>query len=118
MLHQEIGRIEAEADSASDMIWIAGGTFRMGSDQHYPEEAPAHRVSVDGFWIDRTPVTNSEFRKFVKATGYVTFADTPPDPKDSPGALPNMLRAASLVFSPPQHQVDLRNWGEWWNFRA
>jgi sulfatase modifying factor 1 len=106
------------AEAHSDMVWIPGGTFRMGSDQHYPEEAPAHRVSVDGFWIDRTPVTNSEFRKFVKATGYVTFAEIPPDPKDYPGALPNMLRAASLVFSPPQHQVDLRNWGEWWNFRA
>ena len=51
------------------MIWIAGGTFRMGSDQHYPEEAPVHRVTVDGFWIDRTPVTNRQFKAFVKATG-------------------------------------------------
>ena len=50
----------------SDMCWIPGGTFRMGSDQHYPEEAPVHRVTVDGFWIDRTPVTNREFRKFVE----------------------------------------------------
>ena len=57
------------------MIWIPGGTFRMGSDDHYPEEAPVHRVTVDGFWIDRTPVTNRDFRKFVRATGYITFAE-------------------------------------------
>ena len=50
------------------MIWIPGGTFRMGSDRHYPEEAPVHRVTVDGFWMDRTPVTNREFRAFVEAT--------------------------------------------------
>ena len=73
------------------MIHVAGGTFRMGSDKHYPEEAPVHRVTVDGFWIDRTPVTNRQFKEFVKATGHVTFAEIPPDPKDYPGALPHML---------------------------
>ena len=56
------------------MVWIPGGTFRMGSDKHYPEERPAHRVSVDGFWIDRYPVTNARFKRFVAETGYVTFA--------------------------------------------
>ena len=60
-----------EPSSLPGMVWIAGGTFRMGSDRHYPEEAPAHRVSVDGFWIDRTPVTNRQFGEFVRATGYV-----------------------------------------------
>ena len=84
-----------------DMVWIPGGTFRMGSDNHYPEEAPVHRVTVDGFWIDRTPVTNRHSSEFVKATGHVTFAEIPPDPKDYPGALPHMLYAGSLVFSPP-----------------
>ena len=54
---------------SSDMVWIAGGTFRMGSDRHYPEEAPVHRVTLDGFWIDRTPITNRQFRDFVRATG-------------------------------------------------
>ena len=68
------------------MVWIPGGTFRMGSDRHYPEEAPVHQVSVDGFWMDRTPVTNREFRRFVAETGYVTFAEKAPDPKDYPGA--------------------------------
>jgi formylglycine-generating enzyme len=99
-----------------DMIWIPGGTFRMGSDQHYPEEAPAHRVWVDGFWIDRTPVTNRRFKAFVKATGHVTTAQTAPDPKDYPGALPEMLYAGSLVFSPLPRVDDLTDWSQWWTF--
>jgi len=103
-------------DRARDMVWISGGTFRMGSDKHYPEEAPSHRVSVDGFWIDRTPVTNRQFKAFVKATGHVTTAEIPPDPKDYPGALPHMLYAGSLTFTPPQRPVDLRDWSQWWSF--
>jgi formylglycine-generating enzyme required for sulfatase activity len=105
------------APDAQSMVWIEGGTFRMGSERHYPEEAPARRVRVDGFWIDRTPVTNREFRAFVKATGYVTLAEVPPDPNDYPGALPHMLRAGSLVFAPPKHPVDLTDWSQWWQFR-
>lgn len=100
-----------------DMIRIQRGTFRMGSDDHYPEEAPAHRVTVDGFWIDRTPVTNRAFRKFVNATGYVTFAEIKPDAKDYPGALPHMLKAGSLAFTPPQHAVELNDWSQWWRFK-
>ena len=99
------------------MIWIPGGTFRMGSDKHYPEEAPVHRVTVDGFWIDRTPVTNRQFKEFVNATGYVTFAEIPPDPKDYPGALPHMLYAGSLVFTPPQAARSICATGaQWWTF--
>jgi sulfatase modifying factor 1 len=97
------------------MVFIPGGTFRMGSDRHYPEEAPVHRVTVEGFWIDRTPVTNRQFKEFVKATGHVTFAETAPDPKDYPGSLPHMIYAGSLVFTPPAGPVDLRNFGEWWS---
>jgi len=89
----------------------------MGSDKHYPEEAPAHFVKVDGFWIDRKPVTNDEFKGFVEATGYVTFAEIPPDPKDYPGALPEMLQPASLVFAPPGRPVDLRDFRNWWVFK-
>ena len=59
------------------MIWIPPGTFVMGSDQHYPEEAPAHTVELAGFWIDRGPVTNAQFLKFVKASGYRTVAERP-----------------------------------------
>jgi formylglycine-generating enzyme required for sulfatase activity len=99
------------------MIFIAGGTFRIGSERHYPEEAPARRVTDSGFWIDRTPITNREFRKFVNETGHVTFAEMPPDAKDYPGALPHMLKAGSLVFTPPKHPVDLRDWSQWWKFK-
>jgi formylglycine-generating enzyme len=113
-----VALVERREQSAPlNMIRIPGGTFRMGSDRHYPEEAPIHRVTVDGFWIDRTPVTNREFRKFVNATGYVTFAEIAPDPKEYPGALPHMLKAASLVFTPPKQPVDLRDWSQWWNFK-
>ena len=100
------------------MIHLSGGTYKMGSDDHYPEERPAHRVSVDAFWIDATPVTNRQFADFVEATGHVTFAEIPPDPRDYPGALPEMLRPASLVFQPPAHRVtNLSNWNQWWNYR-
>ncbi len=99
------------------MIWIGGGTYRMGSEKHYPEEAPAHDVTVSGFWIDLTPVTNAEFRKFVDATGYVTLAERPPDLRDYPGAVLEMLRAGSLVFRAPERSVDLSNWANWWTFR-
>jgi formylglycine-generating enzyme required for sulfatase activity len=106
------------AEARPDIVWIAGGTFRMGSDRHYPEEAPAHRVTVSGFWMDRTPVTNRQFRAFVNATGYLTFAEIAPDPKDYPGALPHMLKPGSLVFAPPRHRIaDLSDWSQWWKFR-
>jgi formylglycine-generating enzyme required for sulfatase activity len=99
------------------MVFIPGGTFRMGSDRHYPEEAPTHRVSVDGFWIDETPVTNAQFREFTDATGYVTFAEIAPRAEDYPGALPHMLRAGSLVFNAPRKPVGLNDWSRWWEFR-
>ena len=112
--------IEKEAPSSlapGGMAHIPGGIFRMGSDQHYAEEAPSHLVKVNGFWIDRTPVTNRQFRKFVNATGYVTFAEIAPDAKDYPGALPHMLKAGSLVFTPPKGQVTCSDWSQWWNFK-
>jgi formylglycine-generating enzyme len=99
-----------------DMVWIPGGTFHMGSNHHYPEEAPVHRVAVDGFWIDRTPVTNRQFKQFVNATGHMTTAQLIPDAKDYPGARREMLYAGSLVFSPPAHVTDLRDWSQWWTF--
>jgi len=105
------------ASVRQDMIWIPGGIFRMGSDRHYPEEAPAHVVTVDGFWIDRTPVTNASFWQFVQGTGYTTSAELKPDARDYPGALPKMLRAGSLVFTPPKHAVPRDQWGHWWQFK-
>jgi formylglycine-generating enzyme len=86
----------------------------MGSDHHYPEEAPAHRVEVDGFWIDRYPVTNDEFGWFVAATGYITVAETALDPADFPGAPLENLVPGSLVFRPTAGPVDLRHLSQWW----
>ncbi|MEY9558676.1 formylglycine-generating enzyme required for sulfatase activity [Sinorhizobium fredii] len=99
-----------------EMVWIPGGTFLMGSDRHYPEEAPAHKVEVTGFWMDACTVTNQEFAAFVEATGYVTLAERPVDPKDYPGAKPDMLAPASVVFSKPRTRVDLRNHYNWWAY--
>src|ERR1700710_3090912 len=93
--------------SPTDMQWVPGGTFLMGSDKHYPEEAPAHRVSVGGFWMDTYAVTNSRFAEFVGATGYVTVAERPADPADYPGAPPEMLVPASTVFVQPAHRGPL-----------
>ena len=107
---------EARQPDTDGMVFVPGGTFRMGSDRHYPEEAPVHRVTVDGFWMDRTPVTNRQFKEFVRATGYVTTAEVQPDPADYPGALPHMIYAGSLVFLPPGRPVDLKDWSQWWDF--
>jgi sulfatase modifying factor 1 len=115
-MRAHIPRERAAEGKGASMAWIPGGTFRMGSNDHYPEEAPAHRVTVDGFWIDQVPVTNRDFLKFINATGYITFAELKPDAADYPGALPHMLRAGSLVFTPPEHPVDLA-WSQWWAFR-
>lgn len=101
--------------SPSDMAWIPGGVFSMGSNDHYPEEAPQHRVRVDGFWMDLHPVTNEHFRQFVDATGHVTFAEIAPRAEDYPGAVPEMLHPGSIVFMQPRHRVDLRVC-TWWNF--
>jgi formylglycine-generating enzyme len=100
------------------MIWICGGTFRMGSDKHYPEERPVHRVTVDGFWIDPYPVTNARFARFVDATGHQTFAEKVPRAEDYPGALPEMLFAGSLVFVQPAGPVNLGDVRNWWKYVA
>ncbi|WP_445215800.1 SUMF1/EgtB/PvdO family nonheme iron enzyme [Bradyrhizobium sp. Pa8] len=94
-----------EDPAGEGMPYVPGGTFRMGSDRHYPEEAPAYLVTVDEFWMDRAPVTNRQFRKFLNATGYVTVAEITPDAKDYPGALPHTLMAGSLVFTPPKRAL-------------
>jgi sulfatase modifying factor 1 len=88
----------------------------MGSDRHYPEEARAHAVTVDGFWIDAAPVTNRQFMAFANATGYVTLAEKAPDRSFYPGAKAHMLRAGSLVFDPPDHPVLTNDLSQWWKF--
>jgi formylglycine-generating enzyme required for sulfatase activity len=116
-LHVRTSSPATTARGETEMAWVPGGTFRMGSDNHYPEERPVHSVEVNGFFIDVTPVTNAHFRAFVAATRHITVAEIAPDPKDYPGALPHMLKAGSLVFTPPDRPVDIRDWSRWWQFR-
>jgi formylglycine-generating enzyme len=99
------------------MVWVPGKTYLMGFDRHYPEERPTHRVAVDGFWMDRHPVTNDRFGRFVEATGHVTLAEIVPDPAQYPGALPHMLYAGSLLFVQPAGPADRSNIGNWWTFQ-
>jgi len=99
-----------------DMSWIPGGNFIMGSDAHYAEEAPAHPVQVDGFWMDTAAVTNAEFARFVASTGYVTLAERPLDPAQFPGATPELLVPGGLVFQKPSRPVPLRDLRHWWAY--
>jgi formylglycine-generating enzyme len=109
--------ITEDANESTGMIHVPGGRFTMGSNTHYPEEAPAHRVAVDSFWIDTAPVTNRQFQTFIEATGYVTSAEIAPDPRDYPGANPELLRPASLVFEPPRHRViNHSDITQWWTY--
>lgn len=108
------------------MVWIPGGEFSMGAldppatdsaaMQGAADARPVHRVYVDGFWMDRTDVTNDEFAKFVEATGYVTVAERKPRAEDFPGAPPENLVAGSVVFSPPAHAVPLNDHFQWWSY--
>jgi formylglycine-generating enzyme len=99
-----------------NMVWVPGGTFLMGSNDFYPEERPVHRVAVDGFWIDEHPVTNAQFRRFVKETGYLTVAERPLDPTAYPGVDPSLLVPGSLVFRKTRGPVDLRDVRAWWAY--
>jgi formylglycine-generating enzyme required for sulfatase activity len=99
------------------MTWIPGGEFWMGADDdHMLDTKPWHRVYVDGFWMDKIDVTNEQFARFVKATGYVTIAERKPRPEDYPGAPPENLVAGSMVFTPPGHSVPLNNHFQWWDY--
>jgi formylglycine-generating enzyme required for sulfatase activity len=99
------------------MVLVPGGTFAMGSDRHYAEEAPVHEVTVGSFWMDEHPVTNLEFLRFVKDTGHVTLAEQEPDPDQYPDAIPELLFAGSVVFQRTAGPVDLANHYNWWTWR-
>ena len=108
------------------MVWIPGGEFRMGSEHALarPDERPPHRVKVDGFWLDQTEVTNTQFAAFAKATGYQTVAERPIDweelkkqvPPGTPKPDDAQLQPGSLVFTPPPGPVDTRNSAAWWTW--
>jgi sulfatase modifying factor 1 len=97
------------------MVWVPAGEFWMG-DEGFDDARPLHRVAVDGFWMDRTEVTNSQFACFVLETGYVTIAERKPDPKDFPGAPPERLVPGSIVFTAPPPGVAVDDYLDWWRY--
>jgi formylglycine-generating enzyme len=128
----EVGRHDSGSDPAAPafppckgppgpapegMVWIPGGTFWMGSDdERMPDAKPVHQVSVDGFFIDKTEVTNRQFERFVRATAYITVAERKPDPKDFPDVPPQKLVSGSIVFTPPSEDVSYDNPLVWWRY--
>src|SRR5271168_3895359 len=116
----------APARAPAGMTWIPGGEFSMGAQDAADmndvgmkatlDSRPIHRTYVDGFFMDKTDVTNAEFAKFVKATGYVTIAERKPRAEDFPGAPPENLVAGSVVFAPPDHPVPLNDHFQWWTY--
>ncbi len=103
--------------SLDGMVWVPGGTFWMGCENcHMPDALPVHRVTVNGFWMDKTPVTNAQFEKFVKATGYITIAERKPDPKDFPGVPLENLVPGSAVFTQTAEDVPLDDYLRWWRY--
>ena len=100
----------------AELVWIPDQTATLGSDSHYPEEAPARTVAVEGFWIQARQVTNAEFAQFVDATGYVTVAERPLNPADYPGAPAQNLEPGSMVFHRTSGPVDLRHLSQWWTW--
>jgi formylglycine-generating enzyme required for sulfatase activity len=103
-------------DNLAGMIPLPGGAFIMGSERFYADEAPSRRVQVRPFRIDRGPVTNAQFARFIEATGYVTVAEIPPNPADYPDMLDGMGYAGSLVFHRTAVPVDVRDPSQWWSF--
>ena len=109
-----LGTVASVGAGDERMVRIPGGTFTMGSNRHYPEEAPAHPVKVSGFWMDRYPVTNAQFHAFVRATGYVTVAERAPNSETYPGVDPDLLVAGSLVFRRPGARATSHH--DWWAY--
>jgi formylglycine-generating enzyme required for sulfatase activity len=121
-----IVKVVQQAGGLPGMVWVPGGEFTMGTDTElgWDDEKPAHRVRVDGFWIDETDVTNAQFRAFVEATGYQTTAEKPPDadeilrqlPPGTPPPPKENLVPGSLVFTPTKGPVPLKNFAQWWKW--
>ncbi len=116
--HSLLDSLAADTISTT-MVWIPAGKFQMGSDDvSFPDAQPVHEVSLNGFWMDEHEVTNAEFAKFVKETGYITIAERPLDPKDYPGVPVENLVIGSPVFAPPANDVSLDDPGRWWKYVA
>jgi len=117
------------SEAPAEMVWIPGGEFSMGARDpetsagtigmlQTKDSRPIHRVYVDGFWMDKTEVTNKQFASFVRATGYKTVAERTPRAEDFPGAPPENLIAGSVVFAPPKQAVRLHDHFQWWAYIA
>lgn len=116
----------AEAENTENMIFVPGGTYMMGADndQASPDEYPKHKVTIDGFWIDVTEVTNKQFAAFVEATGYITTAEQKPDWEELKKSVPpgttkphdSLLQAASMIFLSADEQVNLNDYSQWWKW--
>jgi formylglycine-generating enzyme required for sulfatase activity len=120
-----VRKVPRPGPAPAGMVWIPPGRFLMGSDyEQFGDARPIHTVEIDGFWMDKTPVTNEQFAKFVKATGYVTIAERKPDweemkkhlPPDAQKPDPSLLVPGSVVFSPPDGPVNLDNYTGWWKY--
>ena len=107
----------SQAEAPPGMLWLEGAVFHMGSNDHYPEEAPRHPVAVEGFWIDICPVTNDDFARFVAATGHVTLAERVPRAEDYPQADPALLVPGSLVLRRPEPGDHPEDWTRWWRYQ-
>ncbi len=107
-------RTGPRGEAPEGMVWIPGGEFSMGAAGIDAE--PVHRVQVDGFWMDATAVTNEQFERFVKSTGYVTLAERTPSREEFPGVPAADLVAGATVFTPPKHEVALTNHYDWWRY--
>ena len=122
----EPGKAPAPGEAPPGMVWVPGGEFSMGAviaghgscEMPMPsnDASPVHRVQVNGFWMDATPVTNRQFEQFVRSTGYITIAERPPTKDEFPTAPDENLVAGSVVFAPTDHEVPLDNHFRWWNY--
>ena len=115
MLNTETDR-DRKALKEDNMVFIDGGTFMMGSDKFYPEEKPAHKVTVDGFWIDKYLVTNKAYSDFVSTTNYITVAERPLNPAEFPAVAKEDLVPGSMVFEKKNEVVDLKDYTNWWRW--
>lgn len=107
-------------DTPPEMVWIPGGTFTMGNDAGAEDERPAHKVTLSGFFLGKTEVTNGQFAAFAKATGYKTIAERKPDPRRYPTADPALLVPGSAVFVPVEAPLN-GPWDTphppWWKYQ-
>ncbi|MEO5889904.1 MAG: formylglycine-generating enzyme family protein [Ferruginibacter sp.] len=114
-IHSSAGNIAGSTNNAAEMVLIPAGTFEMGT-KEFEGARPLHAVTINSFWMDEHEVTNEQFEKFIKATGYITIAERPLDPKDFLGVPVSKLVPGSAVFTPPAHAVSLDNAMQWWKY--